>query len=107
MTVSAEQIFTQMIAAKIKEKADAISSINAVYEFNVTGEQGGIWTVDFNKGGQITKGSSGSADCTVTISDKDLSDIIEGNLNSQMAFMTGKLKVAGNIGLALKLGTIL
>lgn len=108
MTLSADHIFTQVIPEKLKSRADTVSSMDAVYEFNVTGEQGGLWSVDFTQpGGHVSKGSTGKAGCTITIADKDLSDIVEGNLNSQMAFMTGKLKVDGNIGLALKLGNIL
>jgi putative sterol carrier protein len=37
----------------------------------------------------------------------DFVDMINGKLNGQMAFMTGKLKVAGDMGLAMKLQTLL
>ena len=107
MTQSARDIFTATIPAKMKANADSASGMSGVYEFNVTGDVGGVWTIDFTQGGAISEGSSGRAECTLTISDQDLSDIIAGNLNPQMAFMTGKLKVEGNIGMALKLGNIL
>ncbi len=107
MALSANEIFTRVIPEKLKTKGDTVSSMSAVYEFQVSGDQGGTWTVDFKNGGKISAGSIGSADCVVKIADSHLSDIIEGNLSSQMAFMTGKLKVEGNLGLALKLGNIL
>ena len=37
----------------------------------------------------------------------DFVDIISEKLNAQMAFLQGRLKVAGDMSLALKLGTIL
>ena len=37
----------------------------------------------------------------------DFVEMMNGNLNAQMAFMSGKLKVAGDMGLALKLQSIL
>lgn len=108
MTLNASDIFTKVIPGKLSAKADAASSMTGVYEFNLTGDGGGVWTVDFTQaGGKIAQGSSGKADCTLTVAAKDFSDMIEGSLNPQMAFMTGKLKVQGNIGMALKLGNII
>lgn len=49
----------------------------------------------------------GPADCTVAVSLVDFIAIAEGRLNSQMAFMTGKLSVSGDMGIALQLGPIL
>ncbi len=108
MALTAKEIFEDKIAAKIKENAAKIQGINAVYEFNVTGDTTEVWTLDLTApGGAISSGSSGKANCTVTIAVGDLSDIVEKKLNPQMAFMTGKLKVSGDMGLALKLGTVL
>ncbi len=105
---SAKEIFEQKIPAKLQDKGDKISSIHTIYEFNITGEGGGVWSIDLTGGKkEVTAGSTGQAKCTVTVSAGDFSDIIDGKLNPQMAFMTGKLKVAGDMGLALKLGSIL
>ncbi|MBX7149359.1 SCP2 sterol-binding domain-containing protein [bacterium] len=108
MALTGEQIFNEKIAQKLKDNGDKATSINAIYEFKLTGGSSDVWTLDLTQaGGKISKGSSGKAQCTVTIAESDLSDIVEKKLNPQMAFMSGKLKVAGDMGLALKLGNVL
>lgn len=108
MALTAQEIFQDKIATKVKENADKAKDINAVYEFQLTGDNASTWTLDLTQeGGAISEGSNGNADCTVIIDSKDLSDIVEGSLNPQMAFMSGKLKVTGDMGLALKLGSVL
>jgi len=103
-----KEIFEQKIPEKLQKNADKIEGIDAIYEFNITGEGGGIWSLDLSGGKkEVKEGSTGSANCTITISAPDFDELIAGSLNAQMAFMTGKLKVAGDMGLALKLGNIL
>ncbi len=104
---TAKEIFDK-IQSKISSNLEKARSINSVYEFKISDSTPDTWTIDLTKdASQVSEGSSGSAKCTVTIKSSDLADIIEKKLNPQMAFMTGKLKVAGDMGMALKLGTIL
>lgn len=108
MALTGKQIFEEKIAEKLKNNPERITKINSVYQFNLTGDETSTWTLDLTKpGGAISPSPSPDAKCTVTISVQHLSDIIEKKLNPQMAFITGKLKVAGDMGLALKLGSIL
>jgi putative sterol carrier protein len=48
-----------------------------------------------------------TADCTIKISKSDFVDMSTGKLDSMSAFMTGKLKVEGDMGIAMQLGSIL
>lgn len=104
-----KEYFEQKVPQNLKERGEAVSGINAVYEFQINGPSGGTWTLDLTASeGQVTAGSAdGKASCTVTMSDENFIKLVSGQLNPQMAFMTGKLKVAGNVGLALKLQKIL
>ena len=50
---------------------------------------------------------AGESDTTLTLSLDDLRKLIDGNLNPTLAYMTGKLKVAGSMGVALKISQLL
>lgn len=103
-----KEYFENKVPENLKTKADKLTSINAIYEFNITGPNGGVWTLDLTApGGAVSAGSSGKANCTITMEDENFSKLVTGQLNAQMAFMTGKLKVAGNMGLALKLTNVI
>lgn len=106
MALTAKEIFEDKLQAKINENPDNAKAVNAIYQFEVTGDNPSTWAVNLIDL-KINEGAADNAGCTVTISESDLSDIVEGSLNPQMAFMSGKLKVAGDMGLALKLGNIL
>ena len=47
------------------------------------------------------------ADCTIKISLQDFQEIMDGSQNPQMAFMTGKLTVEGDMGIAMQLQSVL
>jgi putative sterol carrier protein len=101
-------IFEKDFPAKLAAKPTLPKEINASYEFNITGPTGGVWTVDLTEAGngKITEGTTGAAGCTVTMTDAVFVDIMNKKTNTQMAFMSGKLKVS-NVNLALKLTKVL
>lgn len=47
------------------------------------------------------------SDCTISISLEDFTEILDGKLDPQMAFMSGKLSVDGNMGIAMNLASVL
>ena len=105
---SIKDVFEQHMPDRLRSKPDLVGKINAVYQFNITGPGGGQWAVDcVTPGGAVTAGSSAAAKCTVTASEGDFLNIVNGKLNAQMAFMMGKLKIQGDMGLALKLAQLL
>ncbi len=101
-----KEIFEKEIPANIEKNADKVKSMNATYKFNVTGDNGGVWRVQLGENSQVMEGE-GDAQCTITVADEDFVNIVSGKLNPQMAFMSGKLKVQGDMGLAMKLGNVL
>src|SRR5947209_20137586 len=103
-----KSFFEEKIAQKLKAKPELSKAVNSIYEFNITGDNGGVWTVDLMKEpGEVTSGSTGNAKCTVTCSTNDFMNIVSGKQNPQMAFMSGKLKIKGDMGLAMKLQKVI
>jgi putative sterol carrier protein len=103
-----KQYFEEKIARKLQDRPDISKAVNSVYEFNITGDNGGVWTVDLTKEpGAVTAGSTGGAKCTVTAATGDFMNIVSGKMNPQMAFMSGKLKIKGDMGLAMKLQKVI
>src|SRR5690625_145317 len=106
-TMSLEEIW-QQIDQKANEQSDLIAEMNATYSFNITGEGGGNYGLSFNDGVvSVVEGGIEGADCTIIVNIQNFKKLILGNINSASAFMTGRLKVKGNIGLALKLEELL
>ncbi len=81
----------------------AAGGMNKTLQWNITGEQAGVWAFKIANGtGELIPGGVEKPDVTFTISDKDWLAITEGKLDAMNAFMTGKLKVAGDMMLAMK-----
>jgi putative sterol carrier protein len=72
------------------------------YVFDIDGA--GQWTVAVDDGKvDVTEGTSPDADCTISTSEENFLKIANGEQNATSAYMTGKLKVKGDMGAALKL----
>ena len=87
--------------------AQAAQGVNATYQFDLTGDNGGTYHVKIANGAcQVEQGPAASANITITMAAQDYIDMINGKLNPQMAFMGGKLKIKGDMSLALKMQQI-
>jgi len=100
-------VFNMLAAVLETEGADLVKKVNGVFGFKVSEGPGGkeaYWVVDVKNGkGGVSFDGKGSPDVTLQLSDQDLFDLMSGTLNAQKAFFQGKLKIKGNIGLAMKL----
>lgn len=82
-----------------------VSKTNAIYHFEVKGEEAGTWFLDLKSGGgRCGKGNGGvQPDATLTMEAKNFFDMFSGKLKPASAFMTGKLKITGDLQKAMKL----
>jgi putative sterol carrier protein len=106
---TAQDIIEKDIPAALQQKPELAKDINSVIHFNITGDNGGTWTLDCTKPDNwVTKGAEGSPKMTVTVSNDDFVKIRSKQLNAQMAAMQGKLKFKPmDMGLAMKLAKLL
>lgn len=85
-------------------RPEVAGNLCASYLFDVSGPKGGKWTLEIKDGNcSLASGIKGDPTVTISISDQDWIAIYNGKLNSQMAFMMGKLRVSGDMSLAMKL----
>jgi putative sterol carrier protein len=87
----------------LESRADAskIGDMSNSYVFDIEGA--GTWTVRVDGGSvKVTEGAE-DADATITTSAENFEKIVSGDLNPTTAYMTGKLKLKGDMGAALKL----
>lgn len=85
-----------------------IGGLKASYQFELTGEGGGTYHASFENGSyDIGEGAIASPGCTVIMAASDFLAMTGGKLNPTAAFMSGKLKIKGDMGLAMKLQQII
>jgi putative sterol carrier protein len=93
---------TQGMAERVA-KNGAIGGKVVTFDF---GDDGAV-RIDGTATPPVVDNDSGQADCRVKVSMSDFQDIAAGKQNAQMMFMMGKLKVEGDMGIAMQLGKIL
>ena len=85
----------------------AAAGMTKTLQWNITGDETGVWAFQIVNGvGQLIPGGLEKPDVTFTVSGKDWAAIAEGKLDGMKAFMTGKLKVTGDMMLAMKMSQL-
>jgi putative sterol carrier protein len=76
----------------------------ALIQLDLTGEEGGAWLLDIAAGKcAVRQEKSPKADVTVTMDANDFVALYTNKLNPVQAFMSGRIKVAGNVGMVMQL----
>jgi len=85
--------------------AEIVKKINGTFCFKLQdGDKEGVWVVDAKNGnGSVSFNPAGKGDVTISMEDDNLVQLMAGKLNPQQAFFQGKLKISGNMALAMKL----
>ena len=99
----------QEIVAKVKVKVvESKVEGTSVYQFCLSGDSGGDFSIAIEDGkAEVKEGLAETSNLTVTMSDADFISLMEGKLNPTSAFLAGKIKVKGDMSLAMKLQALL
>ena len=101
MASNARALIESMPDAFLPDKA---GNAKALIALDLAGEGGGQWVVDVSDGEcKVREESASQPDVTVTMDADDFVGLTQGQLNPVQAFMSGKIKVSGNVGLVMQL----
>ncbi|QRF22753.1 SCP2 sterol-binding domain-containing protein [Alicyclobacillus sp. TC] len=104
---STQEIF-EKIHEVLKKDPSRTGGLTAIYQFNLTGEDGAVYQIHLTPtSAEVTQGEKELANCTLELAADDFKEMVEGRLNGTAAFMSGKLRVEGDLGLAMRLESVL
>jgi putative sterol carrier protein len=99
--ITVSELMSRMPKAFQPEKA---GGVEAVIQYHLTGEEGGDWIITIEDGKcTVVEGEADNPDMTLTADAQDYKEVILGKTDAMQAFMKGKLKLAGDLNLAMKL----
>jgi len=105
-----------MAVASVKEYFDTLNErfvasaskgLNAVFQFELSGDGGGQYNIAVNDGTmEVKEGTAATPSVTIKMSADDYLKLVNGQLNGTMAYMKGQMKVTGNLMLAQKMQAV-
>lgn len=98
MAESAREFFESIPTRVDPER---LRGTTATYRFDIDGS--GSWWLDINDGSVTVEESDADADCVIQASEDVFLRVVSGAQNPMTAYMTGKIKVKGDLGLATRL----
>ncbi|KAF2100978.1 sterol-binding-like protein [Rhizodiscina lignyota] len=106
------ELINQALQSDDAERKDAIKKGGAIFAFTLKNKEGKTqsWYIDLKKEGKVGKGAApqgGKANVTLVLSDADFANLVSGKANAQKLFMSGKLKVRGDVMKATRMEPIL
>lgn len=98
----------ESLSQKMSQYPAGLGKLDAVYQFDLSGEQEGTYQLKFSDGKvEWQQATPFTPTCILQLTDQSFLKLAEGKLNATMAFMSGKLKIQGDLTQALKLQSIL
>lgn len=103
MSLNIKDVMESMPAAFLPEKA---GDLDVTIQFHMSGEQSGNWYATIKDGVcEITEGEVDNPTMALTADGEDYLNVVTGKLDGMQAFMQGKLKLKGDMNLAMKMNS--
>ena len=99
--------FSTQIPEKINADPDKAKEIDAIFLFTITGDGGGVWTVNLKDAPGVSEGDAGNSECQIEISAENWEKVSDDPASAMDLYFAGGLQVAGNVMLATKLTELL
>lgn len=97
-----------LLQSRLDANPAKVAGMKAVYQFVIGGADPGVYYLSIADGkGTVVEGQHPSPNITLTLASGDFADMLNGKLDGTTAFMTGKLKIKGDMGLAIKLQSLI
>ena len=94
--------FFQLLPGRLD--SDAAEDLDAVYQFDLSGAQGGQYILTIREGAcQVAEGIHAAPHVVLSMAGEDCVKILKGQLSGTAVAMSGRLKISGDIGLAMQL----
>ncbi|MGH7215655.1 MAG: SCP2 sterol-binding domain-containing protein [Nitrospiraceae bacterium] len=94
--------FLQLLPGRLD--SDAAEDLDAVYQFDLSGAQGGQYILTIREGTcQVVEGTHADPHVVLSMAGEDFIKILKGQLSGPAVAMSGRLKISGDIGLAMQL----
>jgi putative sterol carrier protein len=105
--MDAKTLFDDKLPLAFSQSPQKAKELNAIFQFNITGANGGQWTLDLKADPPVVKkGAVDNADCAIEVSDEDFQGMLQNPQMGIQLYFQGKLKVVGDPMLATKLQNI-
>jgi putative sterol carrier protein len=104
MAITIKELFDRMPGAFLPDKA---GDMDAIIQFDLSGEEAGQWHVVIkDQTCKVVESAHENPTMTLAADSQDYKDIVTGRLAPMKAFMDGKVKLQGNLNLAMKFAEI-
>ena len=88
-------------------RPDAAADLRAIYQLNLTGDNGGLWHLAIaDQQCRLAPGQADDPSVTITMSVDDFSQLIAGQLDGVSAYLAGRIQIAGDLSLVTRLQSL-
>jgi 50S ribosomal protein L16 3-hydroxylase len=92
--------FRSQVPAALSGRPDTFS-LGRVIGFRISGQRGGAWKLILKSGPRCIEADPGDADCLLELSDDDFESVLRDSMNLRQLFRQGRVRVTGNLAIAL------